>query len=372
MSEKPAGKIEKPVGTGIMARAHAKFEESTRSKGAEIPKEKPTNGKAGHTKPTEKSPWPEPIPASALDVEAEEIDWLWHGCIARGHLTLFSALMKAGKTTVIGHLLKSMQTGALFCGRETAKCKTLIVSEESKTIWRNRRDNLALDDSLYLLCKPMVAKPSQNSWFEFIQYVKTCAEQLQVDLVIFDTIATFAPWKSENDSAEVIAALNPLTLLTEAGFGVVLIHHIGKNDSDGGRAARGSTALGGAVDIMLELRRFKPKEITDRRRVLNGLGRFEEIPCELVIELNDDGTTYTEHGDQKTLAAEELNRAILKLLPSDPPGMTRDETHDALPESNRPGVGEVGKALQAGVGTLWHRDGTGKKGDPNRFWLRSP
>jgi hypothetical protein len=330
----------------------------------------PANNKVAAVKPSEKSQWPEPIPASALDADSDSIEWIWEGCIARGHTTLLSALMKAGKTTLIGNLLKARQTGAPFCGLKTMKGRTLIVSEESKGIWRLRRDNLVLDDSLHLLCKPMVVKPTQQSWFEFIQYVKSWAVKLQVDLVIFDTIATFAPWKSENDSAEVIAALNPLTLLTEAGFAVALFHHTGKNDSQEGRAARGSTALGGAVDIILELRRYKPNEPKDRRRELRGLGRFDEIPGELVIELNEDGTDYTVHGDRKDISANELNQALRKVLPSDPPGMTIEDTHKALPETNRPGRGEVGKALQAGIGTLWNRNGNGLRGSPYRYWLR--
>jgi hypothetical protein len=136
-----------------------------------------------------------------------------------------------------------------------------------------------------------------------------------------------------------------------------------------GKASRGSTALGGAVDIILDMRRHKPKELSDRRRVLSGLGRFDEIPDELVIELNPDGSGYTAHGDRKAIAAVELNRALLGVLPHQSPGMKAEDVHSALPPDNRPCRGEVGKALQCGSGTHWARTGTGKRGDPYRFWM---
>src|SRR5262249_12416766 len=74
---------------------------------------------------------------------------------------------------------------------------------------------------------------------------------------------------------------------------VRIAHHIEKSDAGEGRAARGSTALAGFVDVMLELRRFRPDCRADRRRVLTGYGRFDEVPGELVIELAADGSGYT-------------------------------------------------------------------------------
>ena len=317
------------------------------------------------------SRWPSPVLASALDSEPEKIDWLWNGCIAKGHVTMFSALMKAGKTTLVGHLFRALQDGGQFCGRNTAKCRTLIVSEESKTIWRQRRDALGFDDSLSLLCKPMLAKPTQAEWVDFVLHVKTCAIGHKADLVAIDTISTFAPWKSENDSAEIVATTNPLNHLTKDGFGVLMFHHHGKSDASEGKASRGSSALAGAVDILLDMRRYKPDDLSDRRRVLSGLGRFDEIPDELVIELNADGSGYSAHGDRKAVAAAELNRALFEVLPKEPPGMSAEDVHESLAPKERPNRGTVSKALNTGaVENMWKRSGTGKKGNPCRFWMQ--
>lgn len=329
------------------------------------------NGKAHADASSNQTPckWPAPVYVSELSDEDGTINYTWDGCIAKGHITLLSALMKAGKSTFIGHFLRCLQAGEPFIGRATKKSNTLVVTEESKALWCERRDALCLDDHLSVLCRPLIAKPNFADWMDFVVHVQDHAVERQCDLVVFDTLGAFAPWKSENDAAEVQGTMNVLTRLTEAGLAVLLVHHIGKVDGREGKAARGSTALAGAVDVLLELRRYKADEPKDRRRVLRGLGRFDGVPEEVVITLKEDGTGYTAEGDRKAIAACELNAAILGVLPVAPPGMKADEVHAGLPESGRPRRGDVMTALRAGAGAgLWMTAGQGKPSDPRRFW----
>jgi hypothetical protein len=318
----------------------------------------------------DKPRWPDPKYVTELSADRASVDWLWNGCVALGHTTLFSALMKAGKTTMLSFLLRSLQVGDSFVGRETRECRTLIVSEESETIWSMRRDALGLDEHLSVLSKPMIAKPNFGDWSDFIEFVDAKAGERDCELVVFDTIGKFAPWKSENDAAEVQGTMNPLDILTKNHRGVLLFHHHGKNDSGEGRAARGSTAMAGAVDILLELRRYKPDDKADRRRVLSGLGRFDEVPEEIVIALETDGSGYTAEGDRKALAARELGDTVRDCMPAEPPGATADEIHKAMPEGARPRVGDVRKCLIEGSSAgHWNRTGLGKPPkNPWRFW----
>lgn len=328
---------------------------------------KPTSAAAGEPE-RPKSRWPLPVPASQLPDKGPDVDWIWDGCIARKHVTLFSALMKCGKTTLSSHLLRALQHGAPFIGRQTKKCRTLIVSEESQELWGLRRNSLGFDDNLHFLCRPMLAKPTLGDWLEFIGHLKSLTVG-KFDLVVLDTLSAFVPWKNENDAAEVQAALTPLNALTEAGLALLLFHHFGKADGSEGRAARGSTALAGAVDILLELRRFKPDDIADRRRVISGYGRFDSIPDEIVIALASDSSGYTAEGDKKAVAAQELVENILSVLPDAEPGISVDDVHAALPEGGRPRRGDVMKTLRGnGCGRLWRSSGSGKPKDPYRFW----
>jgi hypothetical protein len=292
------------------------------------------------------------------------------GCIAKGHSTLFSALMKAGKSTWLGHLLKAVEEDGQFIGLATRKCRTLIVSEESPGVWCRRRDLLGLTDALAVLCRPMLAKPSFGDWTDFVAFIAEHAAALAADLIVFDSLSAFAPWKSENDSADVQGTVTPFNRLMQAGHAVLAIHHLGKADASEGKAARGSTALAAAFDILLEMRRYKVDDLNDRRRVIRGLGRFDEVPSEIVAELLSDGTGYTSHGDRKALAESELVNAILAVLPNDPfVAMKAGEVHDAMDEDDRPRRGDVMRALRNGAEAgLWSMDGSGKSNSPFRFW----
>lgn len=323
----------------------------------------------GAIAPSTRDRWPAAKPVSELSSASASVEWLWTGCIARGHITLFSALMKAGKTTFLGHLFRHLQHGAEFVGRSVRQSRTLLVTEESESLWALRRDALCLDDSLAVLSRPMLTKPTNAEWVEFIAHVHALATAHKADLIVFDTISKFAPWRNENDSADVMATMTPLDRLVKDGIAVKAIHHHGKNDSGEGKAARGSTALAGAVDILLEMRRFKPDERHDRRRVLSGLGRFDEVPDELVIALAEDGSGYTSEGDKKAVAARELSDAILDALPRTPPGATAEDVHEQMPDGARPKRSDLAKRLQSGASSgLWQGGGTGRKNDPKRFW----
>lgn len=310
--------------------------------------------------------WPAPVPVSQLPESGPVADWLMNGLIARGHVTLINAFHKVGKTTFVSHMLRALQSGTPFIGRQTKECRTLYVTEESEALWRGRRDLLGLDDHLHLLCRPMIAKPTYPEWREFVTYIAGLAIG-KFDQVAFDTISAFAPWKSENDNAEVVATFLPFVQLAKAGLAVTVFHHHGKAEGGGGR---GASAMGDRVDVILEIRRFKPDDNDDRRRTLSGNGRFDEIPKEVVIALEEDGTGYTAVGDYKAEAARDLNDAIRDAMPTSPPGATADEIHTAMPESGRPKVGAVRKALIEGAGQgSWNRTGLGKApNNPWRFW----
>jgi hypothetical protein len=315
-----------------------------------------------------KSRWPEPIPVSQLSDYGNDVEWLLHGCLARQHITLFSALMKAGKSTFVGHLLRHLQSGTPFLGLATRESRTLVISEESETIWRRRRDTHGLDDHLHLICRPMMVKPSTADWTDFVGFIGAKAIG-NFDLVIVDTLSAFAPWKSENDAAEVMATLTPLNQLTSAGLAVLATHHHGKTDQSEGRASRGSTAIAGAVDVILELRRLSPADSEDRRRVLTGLGRFEEIPKELVITLNGDGSSYSTSGDRKALVAQEIADMVRDCMTLSPPGLTADEIIQAMPEDRGRRSSDVRDVLKKGAEAgSWQQSGSGVRGDPWRYW----
>lgn len=315
-------------------------------------------------------PLPRPVPASDLSPEGAEVEWVLEGYIAAGHTTLFTSLWKCGKSTWVAHLLKQMGAGGDLAGR-VARGKALVIAEESASLWARRRDELGIGDHAHFLIQPFLVKPMSGEWDGFICDMAALVRANGYRVVIFDTFGTVSPLLDENDAAKMTAALLPLNGITEAGAAVLLVHHPRKGDGGEGQASRGSGALPGFVDIIIEMRRFRADEPDDRRRVLRAFSRFTETPAESVIELSEDRSRYAYIGSRKAAAQADIAGALREILPAEPPGFTAKELKDAwASEMTAPGVRTLQKALNTGATEgQWSRSGEGKSGDPYRYFL---
>ncbi|HEV3204322.1 MAG TPA: DnaB-like helicase N-terminal domain-containing protein [Gemmataceae bacterium] len=293
--------------------------------------------------------FPIPIPASALMARDLESNWLWHGYLAYGSVTMLSALWKAGKTTLLGHLVREMREGGHLCGLEVKRAKVLIVSEEPDGLWMDRRDRLCLGDHALFVLRPFITKPTLKEWERFVNYLEREAKEKEIGLIVLDTLAGCWPVVNENDAGEVQTAIMPIRQLTNIGASVLLVHHLRKGDGEEGTASRGSGALAGFVDTILELRRFNPKNRSDRRRVLSAFGRYSATIGELVIELSDDGLNYAPQGDRKEASHIDREKIIGDLLPTELPGFTVEEILANWPIEPKPGERTLREDLSRGV-----------------------
>src|SRR5207302_167858 len=78
--------------------------------------------------------------------------------------------------------------------------------------------------------------------------------------------------------------LHPLQRLAAAGVAVLVLHHPRKKASEEGSSARGSGALLGFVDIILELHRVGQLQSDERRRRLFGVSRHPATPGHVVYQ----------------------------------------------------------------------------------------
>ena len=154
-------------------------------------------------------------------------------------VTLLSALWKAGKTTLLAHLLRAFGEGGVFLGGDVASTQVLYISEESQGRWAKRRDALGLGDWIRFRCQPFTYKPNFAAWFAFLEDLNAEVVRDGVGLVVFDTLDKLWPVLKENDAGEVASALMPLRALAAASL---LNHHLGKSDGKEGMASRGSGA----------------------------------------------------------------------------------------------------------------------------------
>lgn len=322
-----------------------------------------------------------PVPVTEIAPTSGPTPWLWDGFLARGSVTLLSALPKCGKTTLVTHLLQKLPTGGSFCGRPLAAGSAVVVSEESAEVWHERAQRLGLTDAVRLVVRPFLGRPDEADWLEFVRSLLTGLEGHPADLVVLDTLADLWPVKDENSATEVQAAMKPLRALAD-GRAVLAIHHLRKSDGAEGTGSRGSGALAGFVDVIAELRRPKASRGGgENRRVLSAVGRAPGIPSEWVIEQTETGYEAVA-ADAAELANErrqqeteektvEIREAIRTILVASGEEMSTAEIWDLLPIRLRVNEKRYKSILIAENGRLWVRTGNGGR-DGHRFRATVP
>ena len=179
--------------------------------------------------------------------------------------------------------------------------------------------------------------------------------------------------------------LQPLRKLAE-GRAVVCVHHMRKSDGGDGTASRGSGALAGFVDVIVELRRAsKSTDPHGVRRELKALGRMQGIPAEWLVELDPTTNEYRAVSAESATGAgaeakreredgrkDDLRLAIRRVLPANrEQALTREEIWERLPEAVRVNRPRFHSVLEAEVPTLWLKEGGGRQAGSYRYWLAS-
>jgi KaiC/GvpD/RAD55 family RecA-like ATPase len=296
-----------------------------------------------------------PIRASKLaKLSQKPMKWVWERYLPEGTLALLSAYMKVGKTTFAYGLAISVSQGKPFLSYPTKQGGVLILAVEE-----NRRDVLARlhkfgmkkEDDLYVHAGRVSPSPAT------IERIRRFVKKKGIVLVLVDTLARYWGIKDENNNSDVVKKVSPwLDLAHETGVAVLLIHHDRKSGGDEGRGIRGGSALLGLVDqaLMLDRRPGSNK----RQRILRALGRYDETPTEMVIEL--DGTAYRSLGTPEELDARADQRRVRKALSTTP------QTVEALAETTKLPLSKVKRALKA-LHRHVTRTGKGVKGSPYAY-----
>ena len=237
----------------------------------------------------------EPVVSSQLSLNAPEIAWLWDGYVAKEHITLLVGLWKAGKTTLLSHILSMSEKGGEL-GGVINPCKVLVITEESDAIWAKRHKDLGIADNVHFASRPFAGKPNNPTWEMFCDEVAAYCVKHEIEWVIID------PWQhvdqsdNENEASQMSRALSPLHILTEVGCGVLITHHPTKGQTTRSARARGSGVLTGFVDIIVEFGTVKGSKT---KRKLDSVGRFE-TPQERVVDYQEgEGYSLVEKKDEQ-------------------------------------------------------------------------
>ncbi|MSR53093.1 MAG: AAA family ATPase [Gemmataceae bacterium] len=300
-------------------------------------------------------------------------DWLWHGLIARGNITLFTSQWKAGKTTLITGLLQAFAAGGTFLNRKVASTRALVVSEESRQTWADRLQRMPVGKHCQLLARPFPRRPSPEEWDRLTDHALEQHAAGELDLLVVDPLAKFLPGSTESDLNALLRMLDPLQQLTEAGVGVLILHHPRKTKSDEGSSARGSGGLLAAVDIIIELSRYGGLRSDECRRKLFALSRYPETPKRMIYEWNPATALFTALDDPNSIRFEENWILLLAILKKRKRASTHQELLMDWPEGiERPSPSILYDWLnRAFEENRLRREGTGRKADPYCYRLQN-
>lgn len=299
--------------------------------------------------------------AEVIRTTPAEVRWIAPPWVAEGALTLVDGKPKvAGKSTWLGHMIKHVLKGTEFLDQLTTRTPVVLLTEERRVTFRRMLERVGLVDATGLHVVFFHEVPP-GSWTELVNWAVARCQEVGAKLLIIDTLHQFAGIP-ESSSRRALDAIRPLqAAAAQDGLGIVAVRHERKSGGGVGDSGRGSSALTGAVDIIVALQR--PPNHTGQVRIIHALSRYEETPSNLVIELGDEGYIVREGFD---IGVQEVERDLLLALPdTETDAKTADELMeetDLKKTTVRDALARMvkeGKLLQAG---------TGRKNQPYRYW----
>jgi hypothetical protein len=311
-------------------------------------------------------------PGELADAAQPRLSWLWHGYLAPGKVTALISPPKSGKTTLACILLARFAQGGQLAGLPVAPARALVVSEEAAIDWDARCRHLAIERNVQFLCRPFQgARPTDAQWFALIASLEALHRREGLDLVVLDALATLLPGYAETCAPKMLDCLLPLQALANLGPAVWLLHHPAKGKRADGQTARGSSALSGFVDIIMEMSGYRRARSRDRRRRICAYSRYVETVRHLILELNADGADYLVRTDATGTPLVQTWPEVHYLLANASDRLSQQDILQRWPaEDDKPDRSTLSRWLKrATQQRLICCSGSGYRGDGFRYWL---
>lgn len=286
-----------------------------------------------------------------LSEPEEQIAYVWDRTLPAGGTSICAAKPKVGKSTLARNLAVAVTRGGPFFGRETAKGKVIYLCLEEK------RAEVAAHFRRMGAQGPDILIHTGRAPDDALSALREAIDELNPSLVIVDPLSRFVRVRDFNDYAEVSRGMEPLIDLARlTGCHILCVHHCGKGEREGDDALLGSTALFGAVDTALLMKR------REQARTLHTVQRYGEDMPETVAHLDAETGIVTAGGDLAALQLEERKRAVLEAMGDE--SLTEPDIRERV-GGNQTVTAKAVRALYEN-GDL-SRAGAGKKGDPYRY-----
>ena len=201
---------------------------------------------------------------SDLVAEAGEVSWLCDELLTKGGFSLMVGPPKAGKSTLVRQLIKSVAQGIPFLGRDITQGSVLYLTfEEQPAILKRQFDSIGI-----LPEDPIMIHTGVVFGDTALDDIKDAIVQYKPELVVLDTLFDISQLESINNYKEVKTALAMLRKVArDTDTHVLGVHHTNKGGV-GNNSIMGSNAIHGAVDTLI---RFHTEQ---NRRYLYSNGKY--------------------------------------------------------------------------------------------------
>lgn len=290
-----------------------------------------------------------------LNEPDDHVVWLVKDMLPKGGLSVIGGKPKAGKSTTARNLAIAVARGEPFLGFPTTQGPVIYCAfEEKRGEVKRHFQQLGATEDLPIFIFVGSAPD------DMVQQIEKVAAEKKPALIILDTLIKVAKVKDLNDYAQVMKALDPfLRIARESGSHLLLVHHAGKSDRDGGDALLGSTAIFGTVDTCMIQKR------SEKYRTLQTIQRYGTDLEETVLEWDTERKAISLGGSKKDTEVKRLEDEILTFVNRQPDGVSRE----ILEESTEGRTGPKREALKNLVQSkAIVRQGEGKKNNPFTYY----
>jgi hypothetical protein len=315
-------------------------------------------------------PKPEPPVASGFTFTSledllaeppEEVAYLVDGLLPSGGVSLWGAKPKVGKSVAVRNLALAVARGEMFLERACHRGGVVVLALEEKRaeVANHFRQLGGIDELVHI---HVGAAPTNSK--EGMAALRNAITLYQPVLVIADPVLKLVRVRDSSDYAELTRELEPvIELARTTGCHIAVTHHLGKMAREGGDDVLGSTAIFGAVDTLVLMRRRK-----DNQRVLQSIQRYGTDLAETLVPMDAETGHIALGAELSHIKLVEAQTKVLALFERLPDGESLDQK--AVREQADVDSGLAYRALQdlLADGRL-QRGGAGKRGDAYRYWL---
>lgn len=282
----------------------------------------------------------------------ESVAYIVEGLLILGGVSILGAKPKVGKSTLARNIGQCVAQGAPFLDRATYQGSVVYLALEEK------RSEVAKHFARMGASNEPIYVHVGSAPEEALEELRAAITRFSAVLAIVDPLFKLVRLRDGNDYTEVSRQLEPLIdLARQTGCHLLCAHHLSKGERSGGDAVLGSTALFGAVDTLLLMKRS-----ADGLRTIETIQRYGDDLTPTIVKLDPMTGIVSAGGDVASLKLKDACTTVLKaigegtLLEAD----IRSQIggNESLTSKALRVLVEQGRVLRAG---------SGKRGDPFQY-----